>query len=151
MSATPATLPPPLFVPKGRSWWMVVPAVVLLLLVMLTVLALMASCDNSYGARHSQIQADLNHLRFALENYQAHSAALPTTEQGLKALTEKPTVAPVPTQHRKIMKMVLHDPWGREYGYRSPADWSDEDYDLWSVGPDGLDGTADDIGNWNDE
>ncbi|MCX7661291.1 MAG: type II secretion system protein GspG, partial [Candidatus Omnitrophica bacterium] len=39
------------------------------------------------------------------------------------------------------------DPWGREYRYRSPGQYR-QDYDLYSLGRDGQEGTADDITNW---
>lgn len=135
---------------KRRSWWAVA-WTLLVLLVTFVALVMSIGCDRSHGARYSRIQGDLNALRLALDNYQTHSSTLPTTEQGLKALTEKPTVAPVPANHMRIMKLVPRDPWGREYQYRAPAKESDEGYDVWSAGPDGLDGTADDVGNWNDE
>jgi general secretion pathway protein G len=41
------------------------------------------------------------------------------------------------------------DPWGRSYRMRSPGRYADDFVDLWSSGPDGRDGTSDDIGNWN--
>lgn len=37
------------------------------------------------------------------------------------------------------------DPWGRSYQYRCPGVWNKTGFDLWSFGPDGLNGTADDI------
>ena len=40
------------------------------------------------------------------------------------------------------------DPWGRPYVYVFPDRHNPKGYDLYSVGPDGRDGTADDIGNW---
>jgi len=43
---------------------------------------------------------------------------------------------------------LLNDPWGRPYQYRCPGTHNSGAYDLWSVGLDGVDGTADDIGNW---
>lgn len=43
---------------------------------------------------------------------------------------------------------VLNDPWQRPYRYRCPGVHNDESYDLWSLGPDGLDGSQDDITNW---
>ncbi|MCP4592898.1 MAG: hypothetical protein GY842_19350 [bacterium] len=43
---------------------------------------------------------------------------------------------------------LLNDPWGRRYEYQCPGEHNQERYDLWSVGPDGTSGTADDIGNW---
>ncbi len=41
------------------------------------------------------------------------------------------------------------DPWGNEYKYSSSGKKNPESYDVWSTGPDGQDGTDDDIGNWD--
>lgn len=43
---------------------------------------------------------------------------------------------------------LLSDPWGQQYRYRAPGVHHPDGYDLWSIGPDGQDNTADDIGNW---
>ena len=43
------------------------------------------------------------------------------------------------------------DPWGRPFRYQSPGRHNTASYDLWSLGPDGRDGTPDDIGNWPSE
>ena len=43
---------------------------------------------------------------------------------------------------------VLDDPWDRPYEYIFPGAHNLMGYDLWSIGPDGLNGTADDISNW---
>ena len=40
------------------------------------------------------------------------------------------------------------DPWGNPYIYRYPGRHNPQSYDLLSAGPDGKEGTADDIGNW---
>jgi len=45
-------------------------------------------------------------------------------------------------------KKVL-DPWQNEYQYRYPGQRRQGGYDVWSNGPDGQSGTADDIGNWD--
>ncbi|MDR2168967.1 MAG: type II secretion system major pseudopilin GspG [Planctomycetaceae bacterium] len=41
------------------------------------------------------------------------------------------------------------DPWQNEYRYITPGQHVKE-FDVWSPGPDGQDGTEDDIGNWPD-
>jgi len=46
----------------------------------------------------------------------------------------------------------LKDPWGHELQYTKDGEFNGEGkYDLWSLGPDGEDGTDDDIGNWSKE
>lgn len=43
---------------------------------------------------------------------------------------------------------LIHDPWGNEYLIKSPGSHNPSGYDLWSMGPDGLNRSSDDIGNW---
>ncbi|HSW44311.1 MAG TPA: type II secretion system major pseudopilin GspG [Phycisphaerae bacterium] len=45
----------------------------------------------------------------------------------------------------------LKDAWGRDLKYKAPGEFNATSYDLWSVGPDGEDGTDDDIANWSKE
>jgi hypothetical protein len=40
------------------------------------------------------------------------------------------------------------DPWGTTYRYRSPGVHHPDAYDIWTAGPDKIDGTTDDEGNW---
>ena len=40
------------------------------------------------------------------------------------------------------------DPWGNPYIYYYPGKHNPTSYDLLSVGPDGREGTDDDVGNW---
>ncbi|MEK6643763.1 MAG: type II secretion system protein GspG [Planctomycetota bacterium] len=50
-------------------------------------------------------------------------------------------------------RSVLKDPWGHDVRYLGGAKaiHNRGRFDLWSVGPDGVDGTADDISNWKIE
>lgn len=43
---------------------------------------------------------------------------------------------------------LQQDPWGHPYVYVFPGRKNTSGYDLYSLGPDGQDGTQDDIGNW---
>ncbi|HPD28894.1 MAG TPA: type II secretion system protein GspG [Phycisphaerae bacterium] len=43
---------------------------------------------------------------------------------------------------------ALKDPWGHRLMYLSPGERNRSGYDLWSLGPDGQDGTTDDLANW---
>ena len=45
----------------------------------------------------------------------------------------------------KIMDSVPKDPWQSEYGYRFPGRKDKSKYELISKGPDGMEGTEDDI------
>ena len=75
----------------------------------------------------------------------------PTTEQGLRALVEKPTSEPIPRGWTSFEDKLEVDPWGREYRYEFPGRHNPKSFDVYSVGPDGQPGTDDDIGNWEDK
>lgn len=99
-------------------------------------------------AKDSRVSADMDKISLALQSYEGRALRVPTTEQGLEALVEKPTLEPIPENYRPYMEELPKDPWGQPYKYRFPAQKSKKSYDLWTVGPDGAEGTDDDIGNW---
>lgn len=124
------------------------------IVITLTIIAILAS-GSIYllkgqidSAKDTRVGSDLQAIGLALQSYESRALRKPTTEQGLKALVEKPIIEPIPENYRAFMKEMPKDPWGMEYKYRLPAQKSKDDYDIWSAGPDGQDGTADDIGNW---
>ena len=99
-------------------------------------------------AKEVRVQADFSAIESALSIYESKSLRLPTTAQGLKALVEQPTIAPIPRNWGRQMDMVPLDPWGLEYGYRFPGTKRVGKFDLISAGADGIFDTADDLGNW---
>ena len=105
-------------------------------------------------ARVSAARADIDaNLTSALDLYELDNGQYPTTEQGLRALFEKPASAPEPISwngpYLKKKRTPL-DPWGREYRYVSPGIHNTEEFDLFSYGQDGVEG-KDDIGNWGSD
>lgn len=70
----------------------------------------------------------------------------------LKELSEKPDNEEEAAKWKEPYikdPSTLKDPWGEEYQYRFPGQFhGEENYDLWSKGPDKQDGTDDDITNW---
>jgi general secretion pathway protein G len=83
-----------------------------------------------------------------LDTYKANTGSYPTTLQGFKALL---VASPGVTNWKGpylTCKDVPLDPWGTPYHYRFPGLHNPATYDLWSLGPDKLDNTADDIHNW---
>jgi general secretion pathway protein G len=47
-----------------------------------------------------------------------------------------------------LEKAIPADPWGRPFQYAAPGKHNPQSFDVWSLGPDGADGTEDDVGNW---
>ncbi len=100
------------------------------------------------GAKETRAEGDLNAFNIALMSYEQRALRLPTTEQGLMALVEKPTIEPIPERWSALLEEMPKDPWGMPYKYRYPATKSKKAYDIWTMGKDSQDGTEDDIGNW---
>lgn len=99
-------------------------------------------------AKVSVAKSDIEaHLPTALKLYELDNGNFPTTQQGLIALRNKPTSAPVPTNWNGpyIEKDPL-DPWGNLYSYLSPGKHR-PDFDLYSQGKDTA-SKEDDITNW---
>ena len=92
--------------------------------------------------RAATARRDLQAVQAALEVYDEDANAFPTTAQGLAALVHPP--AGVHGWHLPCLDRVPLDPWGHPYVYRSPGTGG-ADYDLFSCGPDGVPGTADDL------
>lgn len=77
--------------------------------------------------------------------YKTANGFYPTTQQGLRALVERPSTNPVPARWSAIMKKVPLDPWDSEYIYRFPGRRDPTEPEIISKGPDGIENTADDL------
>lgn len=102
------------------------------------------------SAKLSQVEADFKSFESALAMYKLNAGAFPTTQQGLKALVEKPSSTPVPRRWIQVMKKVPSDPWGADYGYRFPGKKVASDFEMYSKGPDGMENTPDDLSSQDD-
>ena len=101
-------------------------------------------------AKVSAAKANIAELESALERFNLHMDRYPTTEEGLKSLTEAPAGEEGKWKGPYI-NLLRKDPWGNDYQYHSPGQHHPTRFDLWSRGLDGADGgegDAADIGNW---
>ncbi|MDG2126102.1 MAG: type II secretion system major pseudopilin GspG [Verrucomicrobiales bacterium] len=98
-------------------------------------------------AKETRAETDVQSVVTQVKVYEARNFIPPTTEQGLKALVERPTTEPVPERWLSLMDEIPKDPWKREYQYRAPGERSGGAYDIFSLGADGIE-SDDDIGNW---
>ncbi len=107
-------------------------------------------------AQRTQARVQIETLETALELYKLDNGSYPTTEQGLEALIEPPTVGRLPRKWREggylEKSYVPKDPWGNDYVYLSPG--LHGDFDIMSYGDDGAqggEGKDADIYNWETE
>jgi len=97
-------------------------------------------------ARASAAKADIQaNIATALKLYELDNGNFPSTDEGLNALLNKPATAT--NWNGPYLEKKPIDPWGKEYKYKSPGDHR-SDYDLYSLGKDGQEGTVDDVKNW---
>ena len=124
------------------------------LMVVIVILGVLASMvvpnlmGNKEKADAQKATSDIVALEGSLDMYKLDNHRYPTTEQGLQALVTKPEIAPIPNGYRAdgYIRRLPQDPWGNEYQLLSPGQHGA--IDVFSVGPDGMPDTNDDIGNW---
>ena len=104
-------------------------------------------------ARRAKARIQIESLETALKLYRLDNGSYPTTEQGLQALVEAPSVGQQARNWRQggylERNKVPKDPWDKEFVYLSPGVHGD--FDLSSLGADGEpggDGKNKDINNW---
>jgi general secretion pathway protein G len=107
-------------------------------------------------ARRTAARVQMESIETTLKLYKLDNGYYPTTEQGLQALVEPPTVGQLPRAWREGGYLekgkVPKDPWKNDYVYLSPG--LHGDYDLISYGNDGEPGGESenaDVNNWEQE
>ena len=102
------------------------------------------------GAKQKAAKAQIELFGTALDAFRLDTGRYPTSEEGLKALRERPSGADA-WQGPYLPKEIPLDPWGKLYVYKSPGDHGE--YDLISFGLDGVEGGEgenQDIVSWKD-
>ena len=91
-------------------------------------------------ARVSAARMQVQQLKTAVQLYRAEQGRLPTQEQGLEALVNRPTREPVPQNYPEggylDSRKVPLDPWKHDYIYLVPGRRS-EPFEIISYGDDG--------------
>lgn len=102
-------------------------------------------------ARIAAARQDIFTIMQSLKLYKLDNRRYPTTEQGLVALVQKPSQAPLPQNWSAggYLERLPNDPWGQPYQYLNPG--LHGEIDVMSFGADGQpggQGVDADIGNW---
>ena len=128
------------------------------ILVVIVVIAILATlvAPNIFqhvgAAKDATAKSQIEMLGAALDAYRLDNGRYPSTEQGLAALWEKPTLDPPDNWKAPYLrKPVPLDPWGRPYVYLFPGQANTQGYDLVSYGADGKaggEGEDADITSW---
>lgn len=126
--------------------------VVVAILAILAALVVPRIMGRTDDAKRTAVKVQIRNIEGALQLYKLDNGVYPSSEQGLKALVEKPSVGVVPKKWKVggYLPKLPEDSWGNPYKYTSPSPKGD--YEIMSLGTDGElggEGVNADITNWN--
>jgi general secretion pathway protein G len=162
VSAVSASLPCPLHAARGhagprppaRGFTLIEIMVVVTILGILAALIVPRVVGRTDEARVAAARQDIAQLMQALKLYRLDNGRYPSSEQGLRALVEKPSIDPAPQNWKAggylDASSVRKDPWGNDYQYLNPG--LHGEIDVLSFGRDGQpggEGPDADIGSWS--
>ncbi len=137
---------------RERGFTLIEIMVVVTILAILIALVAPKMVGRTDQARRVSTKAQIKNIEGALQLYKLDNGVYPSTEQGLDALVNPPTVGVIPKHWKEggYLGKVPNDAWGNPYVYLSPG--SHGDYDLVSYGSDnepGGEGDNADLESWN--
>ena len=129
---------------RRRAFTLVELMLVVTIIGILAALVIPRIMGRSEQARVTAVHADINGgIKSALDAFEVDNGFYP---KSLQDLIQQPTTAK--NWHGPYLDKLPVDPWGNPYVYYYPGKHNRIGYDLLSFGPDGKEGTDDDIGNW---
>lgn len=134
-----------------RGFTLIEMMVVIVIMGVLAALIVPKVMNRPDEARIVAAKQDIAALSQALKLYRLDNRRYPSTEQGLQALVQKPTIAPIPDNWKTggYLERLPKDPWGAPYQYLAPGVHGE--IDVFSFGADGQaggEGNDADVGNW---
>jgi general secretion pathway protein G len=126
---------------KRRVIWSVGAAVAFALIIVLLGFKLFGG--RSYP-RDAVCEGDLIALATQIELFKQEQGRYPTSDEGLEILAHQPGESANLPRWRKYISSVPLDPWQRPYRYICPGRRNPQTFDLFSLGPDGVE-SSDDI------
>lgn len=128
---------------KRKGFTLIELLLVLVILAVLAALVIPKFTNRSQQARETAVKTDISNISTSINAFEIDTGRFPTS------LSELMT-APTNVQGWKgpYLERLAKDPWANEYLYKYPGQRNTSGFDLYSMGPDGREGT-DDIGNWD--
>ena len=127
--------------------------IVVVILAILATLLIPRVMGRTEDAKRAAAKAQISNIDSALQLYKLDNGNIPTTEQGLKALVERPASGPAAPNWKAggYLPKVPVDPWGAPYKYTTPSTQGGE-FEIISFGADGVpggEGKNADIVSWD--
>lgn len=134
---------------KQRGFTLIELMVVLAIIAGMAALIVPNLMDSADESKVTSAKVDVNTISQQLDRYKLDNQSYPSSEQGLQALVDKPSVGNIPPNWKQTIKKLPNDPWGRPYQYLKPG--IKGQVDVMSFGADGVaggEGKNADIGSW---
>ena len=132
---------------KNSAFTLVEIMVVVIVIGILAATIVQKFVGTTHDAKVSTAKGNIAELDAALERYNVQMDSYPTTEEGLKALVEKPS-GDSGKWRGPYIKMLRSDPWGQPYQYKYPGTHHTSSPDIWAKDADAKQGDPAEIGNW---
>ena len=131
---------------RNKGFTLIELMLVVIIISALAAMVLPRLAGRSEQARMAAAKADVTaNIATGLKLYELDTGGFPTSSEGLNALLSKTSGSN--NWNGPYLEKTPTDPWGRTYEYRSPGEHRPQDYDLYSLGKDGVQST-DDVNNW---
>ncbi len=145
----PTTTPFPSSRRRRRSQGFTLVEMLLVLVILATLAAIVIPkfAGRSQQAKITAAQSQISSIELALDSFEVDNGYYPKSG-ALSELTDAPANA-TNWKGPYLKKGVPPDPWGNPYAYDYPGKHNPSGYDIVSNGPDGRNGTDDDINNWD--
>jgi general secretion pathway protein G len=128
-----------------KGWTLIELIIVMVILGLLAAVVGPKVYDKIINSKVQIAKIQVGELESALQLYSFDVGRFPLSSEGLEALVQNPGNLGS-WKGPYLKKAVPKDPWERPYVYHSPG--TNGDYDLFSFGADGAEGTDDDICSW---
>lgn len=140
---------------QARAFTILELMIVLAILLAILGIALYNVLGSDEKAKKKITLVQIKAMEGALEYFKADMKRLPTEDEGLAALWSRDAIADE-EERSKWAGPYLKEPrpkdqWDHAWIYRAPSEIEGFAFDIVSIGPDGQDGTDDDISNHDDK